>query len=134
MRKRAGVIVYCESSKKILLINRKKQFEDYWVVPGGGLEGNENFEIAAKREIWEELNLKVKTMTELCTITTETSIEKYFISAIRETKCFTICGDELLRSNENNIYNPEWVSINEIDRINLLPSQLKIELIKYFEE
>ena len=73
-------------------------------------------------------------MTELCTINTQASIEKYFISIIQETKHFTIYGNEFLRSDENNAYNPEWININELVRINLLPLRLKTELMRYFEQ
>ena len=55
MRQRAGIVIYCESKKKILLIHRKKRGEEYWTVPGGGLAENESFEDGARRELNEEL-------------------------------------------------------------------------------
>lgn len=82
MRYRAGVVVYCASMKSILLIHRKKKDKDYWVVPGGGLESNESYEDAAKRELMEELGLSIQEMSELCTITFDDRIEKYFISRL----------------------------------------------------
>ena len=60
MRKRAGVIIFCKSQDKVLLIKRVKQDVKYWVVPGGGLAIDESFENAARREISEEIGYFVK--------------------------------------------------------------------------
>ena len=132
MRNRVGVVIHCECAGKILLIHRMKLGEEYWVVPGGGLEDDESFEVAAKREVWEELVLIIDTMAELCTVAVDTSIQKYYISRLHSTPHFTIHGEELLRSSADNVYIPEWVAICVIDEINLLPLALKNELIRYF--
>jgi len=54
-RVRAIIIV----DGKILLINRLKKDESYWVVPGGQVESGESREEAVKRECLEELGLQV---------------------------------------------------------------------------
>jgi 8-oxo-dGTP diphosphatase len=33
---------------------------DFWVAPGGGVKGEESYEEAATREVWEETGLKVE--------------------------------------------------------------------------
>ena len=130
MRYRAGVVVYCASMKSILLIHRKKKDKDYWVVPGGGLESNESYEDAAKRELMEELGLSIQEMSELCTITFDDRIEKYFISYCDTCDNVKIQGEELARSNSDNMYIPTWFNISNIPSILLLPDDLKNKLIK----
>jgi 8-oxo-dGTP diphosphatase len=46
---------------KILFTKRpsKKYFGDFWEFPGGKLENDETFEIAIKRELFEELGIKI---------------------------------------------------------------------------
>ena len=54
MRNRAGIILWCESKKRVLLIKRIKNNDVYYVVAGGGVNEGESFEAAAKRELYEE--------------------------------------------------------------------------------
>ena len=46
---------------KILFTKRpsNKYFGDFWEFPGGKLENDETFEIAIKRELFEELGIKI---------------------------------------------------------------------------
>jgi len=44
---------------KILLIHRKKNGEEYWVFPGGGVEDTETPEQGIIREVKEETGLDV---------------------------------------------------------------------------
>lgn len=53
-----GIVVYKE---KVLLVHHCMENRyDFWVLPGGGVEGDEGIFIAVEREIWEETNLRVK--------------------------------------------------------------------------
>ncbi len=130
MRHRAGIVIYCESKKSILLIHRKKGSKEYWVVPGGGLDINESYEEAAKRELLEELGLSIREMRELCTISLDDRIEKYFISYSDTCDMIKMHGEELKRSNDDNIYEPTWVDISNVPLIFLLPNELKDKLVE----
>lgn len=131
MRKRSGVVILCVPEKRILLIYRKKKSKRYYVIPGGDLAENESFEDAAKRELEEELGLSVQNIRELCTIHLTNSIEKYYVSYLNNCEVFHIQGEEFLRSNVDNVYNPTWVDISELPLLNLLPHELKSELISF---
>lgn len=57
-KKRAScVCVRNESENEVLLISSSKN-KNRWVIPGGGIEDNENAEDAAEREVYEEAGVK----------------------------------------------------------------------------
>ena len=130
MRNRAGVIIYCKSEEKILLIKRIKNDAQYWVIPGGGVEANETYEEAARREIKEELGLLFDELTEEKKKKKENCIEKYYITFVDIITDFSIQGEEKNRSNEANQYILEWVSKYELPTINLLPKELKDSILE----
>lgn len=50
----------------ILLIKRKNEpFRDYWALPGGFVDENEDLEVAAKRELNEETSIKVEDLNQI---------------------------------------------------------------------
>ena len=58
----AGVIVIHE--ERILMVRHQRPgVYDFWVCPGGGVQGTESLEEAAAREVKEETGLKVQTST-----------------------------------------------------------------------
>lgn len=127
MRKRAGVIV--TNSDEILLIERVKNGDHYWVIPGGGIEEGEEEKEAACRELQEELSIDVEReqLNPFCHITMNDKDEVYYQIEI-ERQEFEICGEEKERSNELNIYNPVWIKIEQALKIDLRPEEIKSEI------
>ena len=125
MRNRAGIILWCESKKRVLLIKRIKNNDVYYVVAGGGVNEGESFEVAAKRELYEETGICAKKTRELVGLTTDRGYEKYYISTVPDTYDVTILGEELERQSESNRYIPEWVSLDKLNEVNLFPAELK---------
>ncbi len=58
LNKRVSVIII--EGKKILLMHRIKSGKDYFVLPGGGVENNENNVDALIREVKEETSLDIE--------------------------------------------------------------------------
>lgn len=51
---------------QILLIKRKNEpFRDYWALPGGFVDENEDLEIAAKRELGEETSIDLSKLVQI---------------------------------------------------------------------
>ena len=124
------MLEYCKSIRSVLLIHRKKDNKEYCVIPGGGLKNNESYEEAAKREIMEELGIKIQKFSEFFTLTVNNQVERYFISYSDVYEKVERQGEELKRSNPNNRYNPCWVNISTIQDVNLLPSEIKKHIAK----
>ena len=50
----------------LLLIKRKNEpFKNAWALPGGFVDEHEDIDIAVKRELLEETQIKIETMTQL---------------------------------------------------------------------
>ena len=50
----------------LLLIKRKNEpFKDHWALPGGFVDENEDLEVAAKRELEEETNIKAAHLEQI---------------------------------------------------------------------
>lgn len=83
----AGCVILNDKSR-ILLLHRNTALCNQWEIPGGKLKPGETEEIAAARELQEELNMQVKITRKL---RTETFMDKgrsmtytWFLAAAKE--------------------------------------------------
>jgi len=61
-----AVIVKKTTDCELLLIKRKNEpFKDCWALPGGFVDENEDLEIAAKRELEEETQIKIDALQQI---------------------------------------------------------------------
>jgi 8-oxo-dGTP diphosphatase len=60
------VLIKDTNPKQLLLIKRKNEpFKDCWALPGGFVDENEDLEIAAKRELEEETQVKISELIQI---------------------------------------------------------------------
>lgn len=132
-RMRARVVLYNPQTSSILLIHRIKNGRDYWVIPGGGSEKQETPVETAVREINEELALELKPeeLKYLFTFEEQNEEQFVFLTKIQRISEPEISGEEKDRASEYNVYQPKWVSISEIEQIDLMPPKIakKIKLM-----
>ncbi|AIN74683.1 NUDIX hydrolase [Flavobacterium psychrophilum] len=63
-----AVIIRKSTDNQLLLIKRKnKPFENCWALPGGFVDENEDLEVAAKRELEEETQIKIDSLQQFGT-------------------------------------------------------------------
>ena len=118
-QKRKSVRGIITTSKGLVAIYRKKaifndnkeiiNYKEYYVLPGGGIEANENKEDALKRELKEELNIEVDN------IKYAFEIENSFYTCDYINGDFTIIGEEKDRNTENNYYEPCFIPLKKIE-------------------
>jgi ADP-ribose pyrophosphatase YjhB (NUDIX family) len=58
-----GAIIYTLEGKILLITSKKWNNGNVWLVPGGQMEAGETEEETLRREIREELNLELNTIT-----------------------------------------------------------------------
>ena len=92
-------------------------FKGGWEFPGGKIEENETPEDALKREILEELNVKIKVGEHFHTV--EYDYPKFHLSM----RCY-ICGliDENIELKEHSA--AKWLSTEELDAVDWLPADV----------
>ena len=91
---------------------------EYYVVPGGGVEGEEDLESALVRELDEELNIKVNIKELAFKVETEERIE-YFYNCEFVSGTFELKGEEKDRNTEENYYEPKFILVDEISKFNI---------------
>lgn len=133
MKDRAGGILI--ENGKLLLIHRIKNNDEYYVIPGGGIEEGEDIYEATQRELYEEVGINICLLNNkpLIVLKGKERIQ-YFILIKRERGIIgTGNGPEYTNNNYNlnGTYIPEMVNIIDIvdGKINMVPDVVKNELI-----
>lgn len=129
MKKRAAVVL--NAGNEILLLHRIRYGKEYWVIPGGSMEQGESLLECAIREIREELECEIQEsqLVYLYELENQGREETYYWCEI-EKRYFEISGEEAARSNQDNIYIPQWIQVEELPHINLKPEVLTEIILK----
>jgi len=125
--KTAGVLVFLDN--KVLLVRHGKKAEhlnDVYGLPAGRIEEGETTVVAAGRELFEETGLKV-------TVENLIKVPEFYTASIERKggiKNFSqenfLCKkwEGELKANDETI--PEWIVIDELKNLELLPNVKKM--------
>ena len=112
VREAARAIVI-DNNNNIALLHVSK--ENYYKLPGGGVEKTENPQIALQRECLEEIGANVEVIREICSITEYIMISSlkqislcYLAKIIGEKKTPNYTDEESQKG-----FEPVWLSYNE---------------------
>lgn len=137
MNKRAGAIIIKDG--KILLIHRfMKDWGEYWVFPGGGVDEGETIEQAMVREVMEELSLTVTESKLLFDVFNPFTMgnhfpprQEYYFLITGFTGEVKLGGSEAEEMSEDNQYYPTWVDLAQIKEMeNLQPDVVREKVIE----
>ena len=139
MGKRIGSRAIIIKDEKVLTMYRRKvdkegNIDEYYVMPGGGQEGNETLEETVIRELKEEFNVDIKILRYLGTQENEKSINHFYQCEITNGMP-KLSGEELERMTDSNYYEIREIPLVEINNINLIGKEMvKLAINKTFEE
>ena len=125
MRQRAVGILF-NAQNQVLLMLRRKNGNSYATLPGGGIEEGETPAEACAREVLEEVNLVVEVGPEVLVLDNLQNHEHYFLTRYVSGEMRLGDGPEgTIRQSEQNWYQPEWVSLEKLEEVNLVPEQAR---------
>lgn len=123
MKKRISVRGLVVTEKGLSVIYRRKKDNDrikeYYVIPGGGVEEEEDLIEALKRELEEELDIKVEVNELAFQVETESRIE-YFYNCTFIKGNFKLNGEELERMTKDNYYEPTFIELSLINNYDIM--------------
>ena len=93
--------------------------KEYYVIPGGGVNEDEDIEEGLKRELKEELNIEVNIKDLAFKVETEDRIE-YVYDCEYISGSFTLNGEEIDRMSESNYYEPTFIKVKDIDKYDIM--------------
>ena len=139
-RTRVAGIIFIDG--KIALMHRKDvlkrpEMPEYYTVPGGGLEEGETEEEGVIREIKEEFGINVKVIKKLYEMEMQkfNQREVYFLCEYKSGEFGTGKGPEFSgdpKYIDSGKYIPELIKKEDIEKINLVPPEIKEKIIKSF--
>lgn len=122
---RTSAIIYNSDKTKVLLF-KVEDGRDYFLLPGGRIEFNEDSKKAIKREIKEELDYDIDF--DLC------SIQENFLkqnNMITTQYCFVYKGiydgkikNNIIKCIDNDNQSFYWINLDDINNYKLLPETL----------
>jgi mutator protein MutT len=125
IRIRVGAIIL-NKKNELLLVNHCKRGKSYWLFPGGGVEYGETIEEALKRELIEELSIKLNKIENLvfCHETIYPDKKRhifniYFKVLIKNNLKFLIKPDKVLK-------NARFFGVADFKRLLFYPDIKKV--------
>ena len=118
MKNRATAIII--QNGRLLLMRRQKFEQDYFILPGGGVELDESYEEACTREVKEETGLEVLSLQRVYSYRYRGSEEVYFVTRVEHGEP-VLGGSEAARQSPTNQYSFVWVSPEQLAGLNLQP-------------
>ena len=118
---------------------KRKDIQEYYTFPGGGLEEGETLEEGTIIEIKEEFGIEVKVVKKLYEMESEKFNQKeyFFLCEYVSGKFGTGEGPEFSNNPkyvDSGKYLPEIIKVEDIKNIPLLPPEIKEKLVDDIEK
>ena len=126
MGKRVSSRAIIIENDKILVMFRRKikegKVKEYYVIPGGGKEENETLEENVKRELFEEMNIKIGILGYLGKYESENTVEHYFHCNIIKGVP-RLGGEEKERMTKDNYYEIRFEKLDDLKKLDLVAEE-----------
>ena len=121
---------------KVAVIKRIREkdgkIREYYVLPGGGVEGKETLEQAMHREAKEELGVEIKIDGTLYKFVNMGELNHFMLCEVTDGEFGTGTGPEYTSKDysDRGQYIPMLLSREEIQHINLVPNEIRDKIVQ----
>jgi len=132
IKPRATVLMI--KSDSILMIHCFRDGNEYYVLPGGGVEAGETPELATLRELKEETSILGKIEQRVADFTDKEGRNHQIFLCTRIAGEPKLSDDspEKMKQTKTNTYEPKWVEIDSLPSLVIWPEGTKDFLVKQF--
>jgi ADP-ribose pyrophosphatase YjhB (NUDIX family) len=120
---------------KLLVMDRDKYGHKFMALIGGGVEKGESPKEAVKREVREESSLEIANPRLIITLDAGIVYGRQYIYLCDyisgEPKLSKGSIEQKIAKSGQNLYTPKWLDITDLNASNLLPSELKKQLVDF---
>ncbi|MFH1589912.1 MAG: NUDIX hydrolase [archaeon] len=120
----AGLILNKDKTKVLLIKRSDKFWGDKWSFPGGHIELHEHSTETIRRELKEELDLKIIS-TELLEVQEIVKNNFHLVSFI-----YIVIAEDYFKTGDKEFDDVEWINVSEIDNT---PCQLSDKIREYLK-
>lgn len=120
-RARAACIVF--DLDQVLLMRRSRDGQEYYVVPGGGIEPGETALDACLRELPEETSLRATHASPVISNEDQDGARTEYFLIHDPTGRVRLGGPEAERNSPTNQYELRWIALQDIETIPLRPAE-----------
>ena len=129
---RVSTLIFNEDESKVLLF-KVEDGRDFYLLPGGKIRAGEDSLTAIKREVKEELGydleFTISSVNENFLVKNKINIMQY--EFLYKAIYYNSIEKEIFNCLDRKDQTFHWISINDIDKVKILPSNLKPVIKNY---
>ena len=133
-----GIVI---RGNQLLAIRRVKEGQTYYVLPGGHAEPNETITETCTREVLEETGVSVRPFRDLYKYWYEdkhgrgNGYQTFFVCEYLSGEPHKTDAEEYTQPNRiTGTYEPVWLDIDQIKKVDLRPTVMKKQLLKDYRK
>ncbi len=117
---------------KMAAIRIRDAGEEWYIMPGGGMEAEETLEEAVRREVLEELGLEVECGELLFVIEGVHGEAFHRVDLVFECRIVSEAPEAAAHRDTNQV-GVDWLDISSLNKQPLYPSRLRRQIMNYYE-
>ena len=130
MEKRISARAIIINDDGLVVMYRNKNGNEYYTLPGGGMEGTETEHECVKRECIEEFGISVEPLKKLYVLEDTKTIQHIYYCDWVSGELGTGTGEEFAADNGKGVYNPMQIAFEKLAETNLVPPEIKERILK----